>query len=177
MHLRFVPAAVVALALGLEACAGAPSQKPVKGGPVDQGPGSIVSARAFLEGRWTLESFEVYPPGKPPITLKGSGTLSYDEFGNLKMDIRADQTSSDVLRAAAVILGLVDGVSLQLTFDPTAFRVAEATRFCHDGGRAGSPGHPTGGRRTGIEWAPRGTRRMTAQPPLSQNERPNGRSR
>src|SRR5881397_2976732 len=38
----------------------------------------------------------------------------------------------DVLRAAAVILGLVDGVSLQLTFDPTAFRVAEATRFCGD---------------------------------------------
>ena len=36
----------------------------------------------------------------------------------------------DVLRAAAVILGLVDGVSLQLTFDPTAFCVAEATRFC-----------------------------------------------
>jgi hypothetical protein len=31
-----------------------------------------------------------------------------------------------------VILGLVDGVSLQLTFDPAAFRVAEATRFCGD---------------------------------------------
>lgn len=108
MHLRFVPAAVVTLALGLQACAGAPSQKPVKGGPVDQGPGSIVSARAFLEGRWTLESFEVYPPGKPPITLKGSGTLSYDEFGNLKMDIRADQTTSDILRAAGVEIS--DGV-------------------------------------------------------------------
>ena len=39
---------------------------------------------------------------------------------------------TDPLRAAAVILGLVDGVSLQLTFDPTAFRVAEATRFCGD---------------------------------------------
>ena len=38
----------------------------------------------------------------------------------------------DALRAAAVILGLVDGVSLQLTFDPTAFGVAEATRFCGD---------------------------------------------
>ncbi len=37
---------------------------------------------------------------------------------------------TDVLRAAAVILGLVDGVSLQLTFDPAAFGVAEATRFC-----------------------------------------------
>src|SRR5262249_5817165 len=37
---------------------------------------------------------------------------------------------TDVRRAAAVILGLVDGVSLQLTFDPTAFGVAEASRFC-----------------------------------------------
>ena len=39
---------------------------------------------------------------------------------------------TDVLRAAAVILGLVDGVSLQLTFDPSAFRVPEAARFCGD---------------------------------------------
>ncbi len=39
---------------------------------------------------------------------------------------------TDPLRAAAVILGLVDGVSLQLTFDPAAFRVADATRFCGD---------------------------------------------
>jgi hypothetical protein len=108
MHLRSVPAAVVTLALGLQACAGAPSQKPVKGGPVNEGPGSIASARAYLEGRWTLESFEIYPPGKPPITLKGAGTLSYDEFGNLKMDIRADQASSDVLRAAGV--DIRDGV-------------------------------------------------------------------
>jgi len=38
----------------------------------------------------------------------------------------------DVLRAGAVILGLVDGVSLQLAFDPNAFSVAEATRFCGD---------------------------------------------
>jgi AcrR family transcriptional regulator len=36
----------------------------------------------------------------------------------------------DARRAAAVILGLVDGVSLQLTFDPDAFTVAEATKFC-----------------------------------------------
>lgn len=38
----------------------------------------------------------------------------------------------DALRAAAVILGIVDGVSLQLTFDPKAFGLAEATRFCGD---------------------------------------------
>jgi hypothetical protein len=29
-----------------------------------------------------------------------------------------------------VILALVDGLSLQLTFDPKAFSVIEATRFC-----------------------------------------------
>lgn len=38
----------------------------------------------------------------------------------------------DVLRAAAVILAVVDGISLQLTFDPAAFRVGDATRFCGD---------------------------------------------
>ena len=35
-------------------------------------------------------------------------------------------------RAAAVVLGLIDGLSLQLTFDPEAFTVTEATRFCGD---------------------------------------------
>jgi AcrR family transcriptional regulator len=36
----------------------------------------------------------------------------------------------DPAQAAAVILGLVDGVSLQVTFDPKAFSVAVATRLC-----------------------------------------------
>lgn len=38
----------------------------------------------------------------------------------------------DPRRAAAVVLGLVDGVSLQLTFDPEVFSLAEAARFCDD---------------------------------------------
>jgi AcrR family transcriptional regulator len=38
----------------------------------------------------------------------------------------------DSHQAAAVILGLVDGVSLQLTFDPGAFTVESATHFCED---------------------------------------------
>ena len=36
------------------------------------------------------------------------------------------------LQAGAIILALVDGVSLQLTFDPDAFALAEAKRFCED---------------------------------------------
>jgi hypothetical protein len=73
-----------------------------KGGPVNTGPQSLASARNFLEGRWVLESFEVRPPGKPPVVLKGSGTLVYDNMGNLKMDIRADEASADVLRASGI---------------------------------------------------------------------------
>ena len=38
----------------------------------------------------------------------------------------------DPVRAASVVLGLVDGLSLQLTFDPEAFSVAEAARSCDD---------------------------------------------
>lgn len=83
------------LVLGLlgaaAACAPAPRVRPVKGGDVDAGPESLTAARKFLEGRWTLESFEVFPPGKPPIALKGAGTLNYDEFGNLRIEIRADE--------------------------------------------------------------------------------------
>jgi hypothetical protein len=90
------------------ACSGAPRQKPIKGGAVDTGPQTLTAARNFLEGRWVLESFEVRPAGKPPIVLKGNGTLVYDNMGNLKMDIRADEASADVLRQSGV--DIRDGV-------------------------------------------------------------------
>jgi hypothetical protein len=86
----------------ISACAAAPINKPIKGGPVDTGSGSLTAARKFLEGRWSLESFEVHPPGKAVVALKGMGTLTYDDFGNLRMEIRADQAASDQLRAAGV---------------------------------------------------------------------------
>jgi hypothetical protein len=94
--------AATMVALVLAGCAGSPSQRPVQAGPVDTGAGTLSAARKFLEGRWQLESFEVYPPGKPPVTLKGSGTLTYDDMGNLRMEVRADQASSDMLRAAGI---------------------------------------------------------------------------
>ena len=84
------------------ACSGGPRQRPVEMGPVSTGAGTLSAARTFLQGRWTLESFEVRPPGKTPIQLKGAGTLLYDDSGNLKMDIRADEGSSDLLRAAGI---------------------------------------------------------------------------
>ncbi len=52
------------LALGLvlivvtAACHGQPSQRPMKAGPVDTGAGSLTAARKYLEGQWSLESYE-----------------------------------------------------------------------------------------------------------------------
>jgi hypothetical protein len=93
--------AVLAVAfLSLSACG--PKVAVKKGGPVDTGPGSVVAARKYLEGRWTLESFEVFPPGKPMVPVKGQGTLSYDDFSNLSMEIRTDVETSDKLRAAGI---------------------------------------------------------------------------
>jgi hypothetical protein len=102
MNLRAAQSIPILLLLGVAACAGGPRQRPVEGGPVDQGPGSVTAARKYLEGRWTLESFEVFPPGKPAVTLTGQGTLLYDQFGNLRMEIRTDEASADLLRAAGI---------------------------------------------------------------------------
>src|SRR5262245_60167978 len=95
----FVSPSVVLLLIAVTACGNALGDKPMKGGPVDTGAGSLTAARKYLEGRWTLESFEVFPPGKAPMVLKGQGTLVYDNFGNLQMDIRTDEATADLLRA------------------------------------------------------------------------------
>lgn len=83
-------------------CGGAAGERPIALGPVETGPGTTASARRFLQGTWALESFHFYPPGGAPIELKGSGVLVYDDFSNLRMEIRADQASADLLRASGI---------------------------------------------------------------------------
>ena len=99
---------VAALTSAVAACAAAPLNKPIELGPVAAGPGTLTEARKYLEGRWALESFELRSPGRAPIMLMGSGVLTYDDFGNLRMEIRADQSTSDSLRAAGI--DIRDGV-------------------------------------------------------------------
>ena len=81
-----------------------PSGRTGSGGPTP----TLAEARKFLQGRWALESFEVRPPGKAPIFPKGSGVLNFDDFGNMRVEIRADEASSDLLRAAGI--NIRDGV-------------------------------------------------------------------
>jgi len=106
---RVWKAAAVALALvGAVACAASERQRPVSMGPVATGAGTTAAARKFLEGRWILESMVVNPPGGKPITMKGTGVLTYDDFGNMEMNVKADEASSDLLRAGGVVIP--DGV-------------------------------------------------------------------
>jgi hypothetical protein len=101
-------AAAAALLAGAIACAASERQRVVSMGPVATGAGTTASARKFLEGRWILESAVITPPGATPIAVKGTGLLTYDGFGNMEMNITADQASSDLLRAGGVVIP--DGV-------------------------------------------------------------------
>jgi hypothetical protein len=101
-------AALAGLLATVGACAASERQRVVSVGPVATGAGTTAAARKFLEGRWLLESAVITPSGGKPITLKGTGVLNYDDFGNLEMNIKADEASSDLLRAAGVIIP--DGV-------------------------------------------------------------------
>ncbi len=87
----------IVLAIGVSACKSAPRERPILLSDVPSGAGSLVEARKYLEGRWTLQSFEVSPPGRPPVSVKGSGSLIYDQYGNLDMEVRADEASVPLL--------------------------------------------------------------------------------
>jgi hypothetical protein len=96
---------MTALAAG---CTAAPRARPVKMGPADS---SLESARKFLEGSWTLVSYEVFPPGRASVQLgsAGTGTLTYDKYSNLNIQIHVtDPKVADALGAAGV--PLKDGV-------------------------------------------------------------------
>ena len=71
-------------------------------GPMNTSPESLVAARSHLAGRWRLLSFEVTPPGKDPITVPGAGTVTYDLFGNLEVEIRVDAATAILLEGAGI---------------------------------------------------------------------------
>src|SRR5687768_5135287 len=86
----------------LAGCAAAPRQRAREGGPVGIGAGTLTVARNLPTGGWSLESFQVVPAGKPPVTVKGQGIVNYDEYSDLTMDVRADAASVEVLKAAGI---------------------------------------------------------------------------
>jgi hypothetical protein len=112
-HLRAIvwvllPVAVLQCA---SACATSrPRQRPVEGGPVQAGPGSLESVRKQLEGTWNLVSAEVLSATGTRKTIKASAVLTYDAYGNLSLKgayddpaATADQTATLNFTGRAVI--------------------------------------------------------------------------
>ena len=94
------PLAAIALAVtALLPASGLAQGKPVE---ITKPADPLVAARWQLEGRWDLISYEIFPPGRAKIELKGRGTMIYDDFGNLEMNIRVDDRTARALDAAGI---------------------------------------------------------------------------
>jgi hypothetical protein len=88
--------------LTVAACAKTPLQHPVKAGPTGSGAAALTAARQYLEGAWTLISYEIFSPGRAPIPVTGQGTLAYDAYGNLTIDVRVDAATAQLLADAGI---------------------------------------------------------------------------
>ena len=100
-------AALVALLGAAIACAGAPRQRPVKMGPVATGPARSQTRASFCRAAGPSSRSKCVPRGRRRLPA-GTGVLTYDDFGNLRMEIRTDTATSDQLRAAGI--AIQDGV-------------------------------------------------------------------
>jgi len=87
-HLRAVVWVALPFALlsALSACASSrPRQRPIEGGAVNAGPGSLEAVRRQLEGSWDLVSAEVVSAAGARQTMKAKAVLTYDAYGNLSL--------------------------------------------------------------------------------------------
>jgi hypothetical protein len=94
------------------ACTQAPRVRPVKMGDVDTGATSVEAVRRQLMGSWELTSLVIYSPAGEKTPAEASGTLRYDEYGNLSM--RGTVTGTSTLDPS--VLNLTGRVAI----DPTA---------------------------------------------------------
>jgi len=91
-------AVVATVAIGAWGCHAAPVQKPLAGGPVQTGPGSLEATRRALEGTWTLQTLEVVDARGTHRKVKASGQLMYDAFGSMNVrGVAEDPALTDTL--------------------------------------------------------------------------------
>jgi hypothetical protein len=90
------PAALLVLVVITAGCAAAPLERPMKVGTVDTGPGSLEQVRRQFAGTWELVSYDVYSAGGQLKRVRGAGTLTYDEYGNLTIKAEVHDTIEGV---------------------------------------------------------------------------------
>jgi hypothetical protein len=75
---------------------GTPMNRPVALGS-DGSTGATEAARRELQGTWDLAALEYAASGDAPrVPVKAAGTLTYDEFGNLTMDVSTTDPAAPV---------------------------------------------------------------------------------
>ena len=76
---------------------GVPANSPVPLGS-EAGSGELAAARQRLMGTWDLVSLETVPPSGTGarVPVKASGTLTYDQFGNLTIDAHTTDPAAPV---------------------------------------------------------------------------------
>jgi hypothetical protein len=95
-----VPVAVLS---AVAACATSrPRQRPIEGGAVSAGPGSLEAVRRQLEGTWTLVSADVVSPAGERLTVRATAVLTYDAYGNFAMKGELDNPAATAEQKAAL---------------------------------------------------------------------------
>jgi len=103
MVTRLLPACVLALAVA--GCAPGPLTPPRSGRPMnnpvpltsEETTGSLETTRQQLMGVWELVELKNAPPkGGAPVPVKATGTLVYDQYGNLTIDARSSDPNAPV---------------------------------------------------------------------------------
>lgn len=95
-----VPVAVLS---AVAACVSSrPRQRPIEGGAVAAGPGSLEFVRRQLEGSWNLVSAEIVSAAGARRTVKASAVLSYDAYGNLSLTGAYDDPAATADQTAAL---------------------------------------------------------------------------
>lgn len=79
-----------------------PRQRPVEGGAVNAGPGSLESVRRQLEGSWNLVSSEQVSASGQRTPVKATAVLTYDGYGNFAMKGAIDDPAATADQKAAL---------------------------------------------------------------------------
>jgi proline racemase len=112
--------AAAAVAAMVTACAAEPLRRPMTGADVDTTAGSVEAVRRQLQGRWELVALESVPArGGARVPIKATGTLTYDEFGNLTIDARTTDPAAPVAARESDLLAfkgraVIDAVHREL---------------------------------------------------------------
>ena len=84
---KLLPVILAALTVAIcVSCQAQPRQRPLDIGPVTSGEGTVEFERRRLQGTWQLDRFEVVDSSGNNWVVKAQANLTYDEYGNLRVE-------------------------------------------------------------------------------------------